>query len=111
MSTEKDYAVEGAELKCSLGSKTSRLKIPYKKTVSIGGKKQADVNDYKGGVNIMSFGSCSRSYPPPACIMGTCAKWVNGKGTSRINGEEALLKESINICSCGGIISIVDTGH
>ena len=53
MSTEKDYAVEGAELKCSLGSKTSRLKIPYKKTVSIGGKKQADVNDYKEAAAVL----------------------------------------------------------
>lgn len=111
MSTEKDYVVEGAELRCSLGSKNNRLKIPDKRTTAIGGKKRATVNDYKGGENIMSFGSCRRSYPPPSCVMGTCSKWMNGKGTSKLNGEEALQKESINVCSCGGIISIVDTGH
>ena len=111
MSIEKDYAVEGAKLICSLGSKISTLKIPDKKSVSIGGKKCAVVSDCKGGKNIMSFGSCRRSYPPESCITAACTNWINGKETSRVNGEEMLQKESINICPCGGIISIVDTGH
>jgi len=105
------YVVEGATLACTLGGNQNRLQIPNEPNIYINGKKQANIADHIGGFNIMSFGPCSRSIPPPPCIMATANKWVNGKPDVFVNDEMALLNTSINLCACGGIISVVDDGQ
>ena len=105
------YVVEGAKLTCSLGGKANSLRIPDDRRISINGRKQANIGDHGGGKNIMSFGPCSRSTPPPPCIMSTGMKWVNGKGNVLVEGEPALLDTSVNLCACGGVIRIANDGQ
>ena len=105
------HVVEGATLTCTQGSSTSRLAIPDNRGVSIGDKKQANIGDHAGGVNIMSFGTCTRAIPPPGCIMATVSKWIGGQSNLGINGEPALLSTSVNFCACGGVVSIVNDGQ
>ena len=105
------YVVEGATLTCTLGGNQNQLRIPTDPKIYINGKKQANIADHIGGFNIMSFGPCSRSIPPPPCIMATVNKWVNGKSNVFINDEMALLNTSINLCACGGVISVVNDGQ
>jgi len=103
--------VEGATLTCTLGSHSNQLQIPNEPNIHIGNKRQATIADHIGGFNIMSFGPCFRAVPPPPCIMATVNKWVGGKENVFINGEPALLNTSVNLCACGGVISIVDDGQ
>ena len=94
----QSYVVEGATLTCTLGTINNQLQIPNDHMVYLGGKKRANVGDHIGGQNIMSFGPCHRSEPPPACIMATVMKWVGGKNNVKVDDELALINTSINIC-------------
>ena len=105
------YVVEGATLRCTFGSSSSILQIPCDRGIYRRDKKEANVADHVGGKNIMSHGSCMRASPPPPCIMGTTSKWVRGKDDVLVDDEMALLKTSINFCSCGGVVYIVDDGQ
>ena len=107
----ESYVVEGAVLSCTLGTSSSRLSLPDGHHIYINEKKQANIGDHRGGKNIKSFGACRRSTPPPACIMATGSKWVNGKENVLIDGEPALLDVSSAMCSCGGVISISNDGQ
>ncbi len=110
-SGSETYVVEGATLTCTLGSCQNQLQIPNNHQIYINGKKRANIADHAGGANIMSFGTCSRSVPPPPCIMATSMKWVGGKDNVLVDSEPALLNVSINLCTCGGVISIVNDGQ
>lgn len=109
--TTKSYVVQGAELKCSLGMTTSKLQLPIGHGVFIRDKKQANVGDFKPLYNILPFGSCKISSPPPPCIPAITGNWLNGKEDVVIETEAALLNTSLVVCSCGGIIKITDDGQ
>jgi hypothetical protein len=53
----RSYVVEGATLKCSCGSQTSKLKLPRNSKITINQIKQATVADYhaNGSVNVQSY--------------------------------------------------------
>ena len=104
------YVVDGATLQCTLGGATSTFTIPSR-NVFIQGSKRGNVDDHVGGVNIHSFGPCARADPPPPCIMATVSPWINGKSDVLVEGEQALTDKSINICACGGVVSVVDDGQ
>lgn len=110
-SASQTYVVEGAALSCSLGSDQSSLQLPKGHGIFIKGKKRANIADHTGGMNILSFGSCSRSDPPPPCAMATVMKWVNGKENVLVDSEPALQSSSLNLCAYGGVISIVTNGQ
>jgi hypothetical protein len=107
----KTYVVEGATLTCSLGTIQNQLQIPKSHNIYIKGIKQANIGDHGGGSNILSFGPCHRSSPPPPCVMATSMKWVGGKENVFVDDEEAILNTSVNFCACGGVVSIVDDGQ
>lgn len=99
--------LDGATLSCSLGTCTSKLKVPDTHGAGIKGKNQAVISDYIGNKNIMPFGSCTRTYPPVPCNPTICIKWINGKKDFKIKEELALLDICIVPCILGGIIKIV----
>ena len=105
------FVVEGATLTCTLGTVTNQLEIPNDHCVYLSGKRRANVGDHIGGENIMSFGPCHRAEPPPACIMATVMKWIGGKTDVCLDDNQALVNTSINLCACGGVISIVEDGQ
>lgn len=107
--TIHSYVVHGATLQCSHGSLINELQLPIGHGVFIKWKKQANTSDYKSMYNILSFGLCSVIRAP--CIPAVMMNWLNGKEDVIIEEDTALLNTSIAICSCGGIISIIDDGQ
>jgi len=107
-----EYVVCGAKLSCTLGTAKSNLKMPISHGVFLKDIPQCNINDRVPLMNILSFGSCNRSVPPPPCIPATPLPWMNKKDILLfINGSEALIKDAICSCSFGGIISIDDSGQ
>lgn len=107
----ESYVVQGAELKCSLGTANSKLMIPIGHGVYIRGKKQANILDMKPMYNILPFCNCTRQVPPPPCTPAVAIPWLNGKSDVIIESSRALLDKSTVVCPLGGIISIVDDGQ
>lgn len=98
---------DGATLQCTLGSQNSKLRVASSHGAKIGGKLEATIQDYQPGVNIMTFGMCMRSVPPLACTPTVMNPWLLGNKGHEINGEPALMSNSILSCACGGIIKIL----
>ena len=105
------YVVVGAELKCPMGSSSSKLLIPISHRVKIKGKDQANILDFKPMLNILPFGTCKMSYPPTPCIPMITAPWLNGKEDVLIEMAPALLNTSMCICGRGGVIQISNGGQ
>ena len=105
------YVVEGAKLKCTFGAQTSSLCVPGGHGVTIGGKNRANISDHMGGKNIMTFGICKCSSPPPPCSMATTMPWLNGKMDVLVDGQPALIKDSMAMCTMGGVITIENDGQ
>jgi len=105
------YVVEGAKLKCILGTSLSELKILPLRNVKIRGSAKGNIADSVPMVNIMPFGNCLKSVPPPPCTP-SCGRWIGGKQNVLVQGQPALLSCSTLICMAGGgIISVVDDGQ
>lgn len=103
------YVVDGAELSCTMGEKTSKLKVMPPHKVKMNGANRANTGDCKPVINIQPFGLCKTTGIP--CVP-TCPMWVNGKNDVLIEGMPALLNKSIAMCSLGvGVISIIDDGQ
>ena len=108
----KKFVVDGAQLKCSLGTKPGVLIIPMPRKEQLLDKPVANIEDCKP-VNIppASFGLCNVTSPPKPCTP-TCIKWLSGKFNSKSAGQEALLDTSIVACLAGGgKIEIADCGQ
>lgn len=102
------YVVEEAELKCSVGSGCSKLKVTSQSFSKIDSKVQATKEDCKGGENILSFGMCkiTRSRCNPATI-----PWENCSTDFFIEGKQMLLESSTSKCRIGGTVSVNDTNQ
>jgi len=62
--------------------------------------------------NILPFGNCLVTSPPPPCVPATLPLWVNKKDTTlSLNDLKALLEDAVCFCAVGGIISIDDSGQ
>lgn len=107
----ESYVVEGAKLKCSLGTTNSKLMMPTGHGVYIKGKKQANILDMKPMYNILPFCNCMKSAPPLPCTPLVAMPWLNGKLDVIIGSSGALIDKSTVVCPFGGIISIVDDGQ
>lgn len=95
------YVVNGAKLKCPLGSAPSTLMVTPGRNVMLRGKPKANIGDCKPMVNIMPFGTCAKMSPPVPCTP-TCAMWVGGKMDTLVQGQPALLSSSFAVCAAGG---------
>lgn len=109
----KTYVVEGAKMSCPRGSQSQGLKVPMDHGISIGGKKAANIGDSKPMVNIPPFGNCK--VPPPVnqipCTCAVAAPWVPGKPDFIVDGMPVLTKDSIAVCTMGGVIKFDDDGQ
>lgn len=103
---EKIQVFDGFCLKCSMGSSESAIKVPVCHGACISGKNQATVSDYKSGVNITSFGTCSKRTPSEPCTPVILTPWLIVDKNYKISGEAVLFSTSILSCACGGIIHV-----
>ena len=109
---QSEYVVQGACLRCTLGTAPSNLNMPISHGIFLNGKAQCNVTDRITMVNIMPFGTCNISAPPPPCVPAVAMNWVNNKDTNLIiDNAEALESNANAFCSVGGIISITDSGQ
>ncbi|WP_310603870.1 peptidoglycan-binding protein, partial [Anaerosporobacter sp.] len=108
-SKDTSVVVEGATLKCSMGTITTKLKVPKSHGAQIQGKNQATVKDNVVKTNITSFGNCSVT--KQTCSPVIKETWKKSKSNYKLNNEQVLTKESCLPCVNKGIITIVDDGQ
>ena len=104
----------GARLHCSFGMAFGVLMVAA-------GGRAANINDGRGGVNIVPFGMC-RSMSNPAVAAATAAamgivtpmpcvpatqRWSGGSSTEQSGGAPALHPGSTLMCAFGGQITVV----
>ncbi len=97
---------DGDFIYCTYGSQKSALCVPISHGSCIQGKSVATVQDCKSGVNIISFGMCTRTASTAPCMPVILTPWLLGNEDMKINGDPALLSTSILSCACGGIIKV-----
>ena len=107
----ENAVIEGAILKCSLGTENSIFRVPVNHGAQARGGNMAIISDSKENVNIMPFGMCRRSIPHAACSPVIFVKWLNGKQDSFLDKEMVLIDRSMLPCSNGGIITIQNDGQ
>lgn len=108
----KSYVVNGATLKCMLGSAPSSLTVLPVSRVESGGKAKANIGDCKPFVNIKPFGTCAKMSPPVPCTPVTPGVWMKGKTNVLVGGLPALMSDCMLVCACGGgVIKIQKDGQ
>lgn len=119
------FVVDGATLKCGCSDQQSQLRV-ISRNISILGKAQANIMDFKPNINIKPFGKCSSLQNPTVasataanrgklkkmpCNPAVTRAWINGKQDKKVAGHPALLNKSTNMCIYGGKISIANDGQ
>jgi len=103
------YVVRGAEVKCSLGSKTTKLNLPQSHGVYVNDKPVLIDTDTKVGANVKPFGKCKKR--KGGCAPSLAACWKEVKEDALIKERPALITRSILSCSIGGKITIKTDGQ
>ncbi|MGP1434218.1 MAG: DUF4280 domain-containing protein [Catonella sp.] len=113
MSEQYEYLVRGALLQCSCGSCQRRLNLPLCHGVYIGKNPVMNSGDYIPEVNVMSFGTCSKT--GSKCMPGFAgyAPWLNVNRRLIVGDEDkyALTTNSYLECVTGGRITVVSSGQ
>src|SRR5699024_927062 len=100
----RKYVVDGACLKCTLGSAEGKLKVTSQNKMHIQGKKVATDQD----VQVMpTFGSCKASSPPPPCVPGL-QQWNKTSKKASMGDKKFVMENSVIHCSRGGMITVKD---
>ena len=107
-----EYVVNGATTSCTLGTTNSKLLMPLSHGIFLKDKAQCNVGDRIPIKNIVPFGNCKITMPPPPCVPITPLPWVNKIDTTlSLNDQKALLEDAVCFCARGGVISIEDSGQ
>ena len=117
--------VDGATLKCTMGTSTCSLTVLPTNRVQMEGAYAANIMDYIPMANISGFGNCiTLSNPtvaaatsaalgvltPQPCIPVIAAPWAPGSATVMIGNMPALNNSSTCMCTWGGTVTVVDAG-
>lgn len=101
--------VEGAELRCDMGSNASKLKSREPKTEVIECHSVCDIMDHEPGISIPSFGACRVLGGP--CVPDTPTPWISPTSVTGPRGSPVLLMTALLPCGVGGIIGVTDPGQ
>lgn len=100
----RKYVLDGACLKCTLGSTEGKLKVTSQTTLYAQGNKLATDQD----VQVMpAFGSCKVSSPPPPCVPDL-QQWKKTSKKVGMGSKKFVMEDSMTQCSKGGIITVKD---
>jgi len=117
--------VDGATLKCTMGTSTCSLTVLPTNSVQMEGAYAANIMDYIPMTNISGFGNCiTLSNPtvaaatsaalgvltPQPCIPVIPAPWAPGSATVTIGNMPALNNSSTCMCAWGGTVTVVNAG-
>ena len=97
-----DYLAEGAVLKCSNGTRNSKLVVTSQNSVYTGDKLLASIQDCA----FLPFGEC-RNNPLKICAP-ECDGWNGGKKNVLVAGSYALMDRDTAFCTSGGGTITVD---
>ena len=114
------FVVNNAELKCSCGTASSKLKVGGEHNWIIENQNAANIGDHIPIKNICPFGNCTNTANPAVaaalgapqpCIPVTPNKWSPGAKEFYIDKEQVL--DDVSTCQCiyGGVISVADAGQ
>lgn len=106
--------VEGATLRCSLGTRTSQLRASIRPNDQLyGGRKICCARDSNLGINIAPFGDCRFHNGP--CILKASGEWkpyaLNLNVRTMDGHSPALVRTSLLVCAFGGLIQIQNAGQ
>ncbi|MEC8276260.1 MAG: DUF4280 domain-containing protein [Myxococcota bacterium] len=106
------HVVDGATLKCTLGTAPAKLKV-VRPSMMIMGKKEANIMDNKPKTNILPFGKCKcgSCMSIKACVPNTTGPWIQIIPSVIGRSDVSLLQPATIKCSHGGTISIVNPGQ
>ncbi len=93
------YVLDGACLKCTLGSTQGKLKVTSQSKLYAQGKKLATDKDKQVAP---TFGSCKASSPPPPCVPDL-QQWKKTSKKVGMGSKKFVMEDSIIQCSKGGI--------
>ncbi len=120
MANSKEYVVHGATLKCTMGNKSTTLRVSNNRKYTMKGKKVATIMDFMPGVNMLppvgTFGICKpySAVPPPGnlCTLIPVGPWKMVYALKSIGLLRPLLGNSCLMCGRGGgVITIKKTGQ
>lgn len=100
---------ETAQLQCDKGAIPTALIVTSQYFSIFDNKLIATEEDAKPNENIMPFGSCKLKYNMPCSP--TTQKWNKTSKNDTINDLRIVLETSECLCTTGGKITILDTGH
>jgi hypothetical protein len=120
MSKDDAMVVEGAKIKCTMGDKSTTLKVTSNNKYIINGKKAATMLDMMPGANLFppvaTFGTCKpfKALPPPAplCTPIPVGPWQKAYMEMTIGGKPVIKGDACLMCARGGgMITFEDSGQ
>jgi hypothetical protein len=101
------YIVRGATMRCSKGSMSTKINLPFSHGSYINGKPVMVKTDRIVGTNISPFGECLGE----SCCPVILDDWMQYKEDAIVCGKEALTHKSVLICAKGGTIKFITDGQ
>ena len=120
MAGSKEYVVHGATLKCTMGNKSTSLRVTNNRKYTMKGKKVATIMDFVPALNLMppvgTFGICKpySTVPPPGnlCTPALIGPWKMPYMPKTVGMLRPLLGNSCIMCGRGGgMVTISKTGQ
>lgn len=105
-----EYVVDGGTLKCTMGSKTVKIKATNNSNKTAQGKKVCTIADKEAFINVPAFGMCKAGGKLKPC-KPALAKWVIPKPKGGNNQSDFLVQRATNTCKLGGKVTIQDSGQ
>jgi hypothetical protein len=110
------YAMDGDQLRCTMGLAPSALKVTSQNSAKYNGNKLATIMDGAPNVNIKAFGNCTSpanpavaaafGAPQPCTPMCPSPVWAAGANPKTlIEKKPSLMKEqAVTMCAFAGVI-------
>ncbi|MFO0630247.1 MAG: DUF4280 domain-containing protein [Polyangiales bacterium] len=118
------YLVEGAQLRCTMGTSPARLAVtPSPFPLRVGGASVARVSDITPGANVPPFGMCQSpanpqvaaataaamgALTPMPCVPVITAPWSPGATHTTVGGVPAAREDATCACAWAGTVAVDD---
>lgn len=123
-----EYVVRGAKMRCTKSSNDRKINLPVSHGSYVDNKPILNEKD-STEENISYFGVCDDGdcLPDPEeitvidrdgalkigkkCKLQISGDWINSKDDTLVEGKPALTKDSVILCSNGGVITFISHGQ
>lgn len=105
----EDYAVSGATVSCSQGTRDVQIVFPDRGYIAGYGETGLDIDTSAASNFSAAFGLCSCTREQ--CCPSLVDRWVESEKRQTINGGHPLLVKSMLVCTKGGVIGFKNSGQ